>query len=305
MSGMDPYRRKSWRSAAVALAALLPAVRADPAPTASGAGTPVPSEGAVDLAAPRWTQGDTWTLKVTYSPLALGKEARAEEEKRRREQKGKLGQRDQALTAYWIYKVTSVEEKSDGRQLSIVQVKDKDGERGGLGSFLFGRRSEDGGERFGLLEAKLLVFQGGEPTMERVRFGDLSGVPKPVLPVSGAIPHEFPSLPFAAPAGHEVTWFETRGEGDLRFAFDVVQTGRSGVKASEIAGRPELAATLNEAGLPTEGLTVLEARRAFDGGYFRQIWAPGYPWAIYGETAAWRYHLVYDFYREGRGARSK
>ena len=255
-----------------------------------------------DLAAPRWSRGDTWTLKVRYRTLVLGKEARAkarEEAAAPAPRPGSLAarlKREERLTTYWTFKVTGAEAAPAGR-MALVQAKDKDGAKDALSSLLFRSEAprEDAPAFFGLSEGKFLDAVAGEARVLRKVFWAPPDSARPVLPEASVIPHAFPVLP--AYAGRTEVFPDTRVLGDMRFAFDTEQRVTPGVKAGDIGGEA-LVAELTRAGYPVEGLVLVELQRPFDQVRARQLWAPGLPWAVWGEDPTGSYHLVYHFQRE-------
>jgi hypothetical protein len=256
----------------------------------------------VHLAAPTWSRGDTWTLKVRYRPLVLGKEARiraAEAAAKPAPPRGSLAarlRRDQLLTTYWTFKVAGVEDGPDGR-MALVQAKDKDGAKDALSSLLF--RSEEPREGappfFGLSEGKFLGSVAGQARVLKKVFWTPPDSARPVLPEASVIPHGFPVFPAAS--GRTEVFPDTRVVDDMAFAFDTEQVITPGVSAEDVGGA-SLAEDLAKAGYPVEDLVLVELRRPFDGLEVRQLWAPGLPWAVWGEGPAGRFHLVYHFQRE-------
>lgn len=249
---------------------------------------------AAPVEAPRWTTGDTWTIKAEYAPLVLGRGKRPA---------GSLPKgADPRLVTYWTFRVVSVEEEEGGRRSAIVQVKDKEGHKQSLASLLF---AAGPGEPLSLLGAKSIEVGPAGPEIQRFTFNQAGSDPRPVLAEASVIPHDFPAFPFDPAAEAPRAYEDTRGEGELRFAMDLVQTEHHDVAAGSITGRPGLVALLEKADLPTEGLTQVEVGRDFDGRFMRQLWAPGQPWPIYGENPVCRWHLIYSFYQEGRRRRPR
>lgn len=259
-----------------------------------------PGRAAAALGPPAWRQGDTWTLKVRARELVLGKEAReAARLRAATEAPGTLASRlarEDRLTTYWTFKVAAVQAVPDGSMV-LVQAKDKDGAKDALSSLLF--RSESAREGvetfFGLSEGKFLGAVAGQPRVLRKVFWTPPDSARPVLPEASVIPHAFPVLP--AYAGRTEVFPETRVRADMAFAFDSEQTVTPGVAAGDVGG-PALVKQLEKAGYPTRDLVLVELYRPFDQVRARQLWAPGLPWAVWGEGPSASYHLVYHFQRE-------
>lgn len=288
------------RPVVVSLALALVAAPSWGAPVSARA-APAEAAGPVQLVAPTWTRGDTWTLKVRYRPLVLGKEARrkAAAAAARPARRGSLAarlRREQRLTTYWTFKVAGVEQVPGGR-MALVQAKDKDGAKDALSSLLFRSETprEDAPTFFGLSEGKFLGSVGGEAQVLRKVFWTPPDSARPVFPEASVIPHGFPVLP--AVAGRTDVFPDTRVVGDMPFAFDTEQTVTPGVRAVDLGGE-DLAEDLTRAGYPVEDLLLVEMVRPFDQVRARQLWAPGLPWAVWGEGPAASYHLVYHFQRE-------
>lgn len=274
---------------------------------ATGCGAAPPPGGSPLLAAPRWAKGDSWTLKALYRPPRLGKrdpEQPAPTPAGGSSRLRTLLQRDDRLVTYWTFKVTEVEPLEGGVQGLVVQAKDKDGEKDAAASLLFARQPARGDRpaAFGLTRAKFLARPSGTPTLVRRSFREPPDMPLPVIPEDSIVPHAFPSLPALGASGAAVVFEDTRMVGELAYAFDPEQTVTTGVEAGSLEGGGAIQERLAKAGLPTRGLTLVEVFRPLDGARFRQLWAPGYPWAVYGEGPFLSFHLVYHFTAEG-GAR--
>lgn len=274
-------------------------LRAEEAP---GIQEPLPE---VLLAGPRWSKGDSWTVKTEYAELVLGKKHRQEMHQKRTEEgpKDRLRRRLQKkalkLTTYWTYKVVRSETLEDGREVYIVQSKDERKEKDSLGSMLFSRFRTPAFhpevDAFGMLEAKFWTTQMGEPVQHRQAFNMVGDRPRPVLPELGVIPHSFPSFPLVGPADEGTTFEDTRETGGMAFAFDSVQEITPEVDAKNLPGGDEIAEKLEAAKLPTRGLFLVEVHRSIDGASFRQLWATGYPWPLYQEDPWSSSVLVYHF----------
>lgn len=251
---------------------------------------------------PTWGLGDTWTVATRYPPLVMGKKARQEAETRATGGTSPPAARLAAARARagadaatrWTFKVTHAQTHPDGSRTWIVQAKDQAGAKDALGSLLFRRyMADDGRDSLALVQGKFLSLAAGEPVMVRGSFTVPPDPPRPVFPELSPIPYGFPPFPLPAAPSTTTTYEETRGEGELKFAFDTVLAVEHGVDAARIAGRPGLVEELAAAELPTTGLTLVVAHRAFDGLVSRQLWAPGYPWAIHAESGGIRSTLVY------------
>ena len=156
-------------------------------------------------------------------------------------------------------------------------------------------RETEIGKTFGLSEGKFLGEVAGEARVLRKVFWAPPDSARPVLPEASVIPHGFPVFPVVA--GRAEVFPDTRVQGDMAFSFDTEQLATPGVAAADVGGAA-LVDDLSRAGYPTTDLWLVEVTRPFDGLRVRQLWAPGLPWAVWGQGPAGTYHLVYHFQRE-------
>lgn len=103
--------------------AALPMVISPPFLAAAGNEKDLGPKGPPEGFSPRWSEGDTWTQKVFYRKLMLGRKQREDKEDRA----------EQEDAIYWVYRVTKIQNLGEAK-LSRVLVKDKDKARSEVAS---------------------------------------------------------------------------------------------------------------------------------------------------------------------------
>ena len=249
---------------------------------------------------PQWEKGDSWTVKVFYRSLALGKKRREKQEERR----------EMDSTLFWTYKVTKTRQYSKA-ELIRVQVKDRNKERSEIASLTFARQQlePNEAERTSLLRGRFLRKFRGKREKTQVIVSDPGQEPSPSLTESTSIPYDMPVFPIGVRSPRDKSLASKEGK-TLALASTLYQitedTGPEGFKyAMDIEQseylNPDLDAfmwkgakkLLKEQDYPTKDLIAVKLYRPFDGVEVRQLWHPNAPWPLLSIGPWYRTVLVY------------
>jgi len=263
---------------------------------AAAADTPIGPAGPPSIARPidpAWDDGASWTVKVFYRSLSLGKEDRLAQKQRQ----------ELDTPVYWVYKVTK-RHVQDTHELIRVQVKDKDKRRSEIASLTYARQQTTAGgpRNLSLLRGKFMRSVHGEGERQELKVSAPGEPPVPALTTLSTIPYDFPVLPTGATTGTVFTITEDTGPGGMKYAMDIVQTEFRSPDPDVFMWRGAKQ-ELVENGYPTNGLVGIQLTRDFDGKLVRQLWHPDVPWPLLSYSPWYRTVLVYHSGESPSGSR--
>lgn len=256
--------------------------------------------GEPSVVAPRWSRGDSWTVKTDYARLTLG----------RRHQPAPPTDEVMDEAVFWVFRVTKVAER-DGVRLVRMQVRDRDGGKTEVASLTFAQPFGTDGPRGRLSMISARFLRGdrdGTPLTTELDMGAPGGEPSPAITEGTVIPFDAPVLPLGGTSSVDATIASTAafprcvafelfprtvetGEGGLRYALDVEQREFADADPDAFIGRGTKAA-LTGAGWPATGYVGVELSRPFDRKLVRQLWHPTLPWPVATAGGWYRSTLV-------------